>query len=162
MLAFALQVNRLQDSTNPVSDLHGDWARRYQYAFLSYASADRSEVLKRAQALRAVRVDFFHDLLSIDPGEQWAPRLFQEIDRCDLFLIFWSSNAAKSEWVRRESEYALDRRKKSVDDLPDIAPIILEFPIPAPPESMRGIHFNDSLGYIIAAAQLEQSAVSQS
>jgi TIR domain len=160
VLVFALQVTEAQSSlSNPASDLRGDWARRYQYAFLSYASADRSEVLKRAQALKAVRINFFHDLLSIDPGEQWLPKLFQEIDRCDLFLLFWSTHAANSEWVRRESEHALNRRKKS--DLPDIAPIILEFPVPPPPESMKDIHFNDYLRYIMAAVDAELALVSQ-
>ena len=49
----------------------GDAARRYRRAFLSYASSDRAEVLKRAQALRAARVDYFNDLLSLSPGERW-------------------------------------------------------------------------------------------
>jgi hypothetical protein len=49
----------------------GDISRVYRRAFLSYASSDRSEVIKRAQALRAARIDFFMDLLSIEPGERW-------------------------------------------------------------------------------------------
>ena len=161
MLAFALKI---AGSAEPhtQSELRGDAARRYQYAFLSYASADRSEVLKRAQALKAARIDFFHDLLSLEPGRRWLPRLYEEIDRCDVFVLFWSSNAAKSEWVRRESERALDRRRKSAEELPDIAPIILEFPVPPPPDEMKDIQFSDSLWYIITAVQLEQELLRRS
>ena len=78
-------------------------------------------MLKRAQGLRAGRIDFFQDLLSLDPGDQWAARLYQEIDRCDLFLLFWSSNAKQSQWVMKEVEYALARRKSS-GGIPDITP----------------------------------------
>jgi hypothetical protein len=159
-LAFALEISRTRGNTSDMrSEMRGDWAKRYRYAFLSYASGDRAEVLKRAQALRAARIRFFHDLLSIEPGERWAPTLFKEIDRCDLFILFWSWKAAQSEWVRREAEYALDRRSKSANATPDITPIILEGPpIPCPPESLKDIHFNDALRYVIASVEAEETA----
>jgi hypothetical protein len=132
----------------------GDSARRYQYAFLSYASADRVEVLKRAQALKAIRIGFFQDLLHLEPGERWQRRLFEEIDKCDLFLLFWSSSAARSDWVLKEAQYALNRCRSSADQLPEITPIVLEGPpIPTPPNELAEIHFNDALRYVIAAAE---------
>jgi serine/threonine protein kinase len=137
--------------------MRGERAHRYNYAFLSYASADRAEVIKRAQTLRAARIDFFHDLLTLEPGERWESRLFQEIDRCDLFLLFWSSHAAKSDWVIREAEYALKRSEREATPRLDITPIVLEGPpVPSPPSSLRSIHFNDPLRYVIAAAEGER------
>ena len=46
----------------------GERVRRYKKAFISYASKDRPEVLKRVQMLRLVRIRYFHDLLKLEPG----------------------------------------------------------------------------------------------
>lgn len=135
-------------------------ASLYRRAFLSYATHDRPEVLKRAQALRAAHIEFFQDLLSIEPGERWERRLYQEIDRCDLFLLFWSKKAAASKWVLREAERAVARQNASADEEPDITPIILEGPpVPQPiPDSLKHLHFNDHLLYLISDTQREQRA----
>jgi hypothetical protein len=101
----------------------------YRKHFLSYASEDRVEVLKYAQFLRAQKMDYFQDLLSLSPGERWERRLFAEIDRCDVFALFWSHHAQQSEWVIREAEYALHRAKAAPEDQAlEITPIILEAP----------------------------------
>jgi hypothetical protein len=129
--------------------------KNYRRAFLSYASADRAEVLKRAQALRAAGISFFQDILNLEPGDRYERELFAEIDRCDLFLLFWSSHAAKSEWVQREAAYALKRQQMTTpEETPAITPVILEGPpVPLPPESLKHLHFNDALRYVIAAVE---------
>jgi TIR domain-containing protein len=133
-------------------------ATRFKRAFLSYSSADRVEVLKYAYALKAARISFFHDLLEIKAGSEWEKRLIKEIDECDLFLLFWSSNAARSDWVLRETLRALGRREASSGEVPDITPIILEGPpVPKPPEPLRHLHFNDAIRYVIAACEMERS-----
>lgn len=150
---FTLMVSSPSESDDALA-MRGDKARKHRRAFLSYASPDRAEVLKRAQVLKAAGIDFFQDLLTLLPGEAWAARLYREIDRCDLFLLFWSSHAAKSEWVTRETTHALDRHKHGDGDLPEIVPILLEGPpIPKPPPALQSIHFNDVLRYIIAAEE---------
>ena len=158
-LAFTLGVAAAEAPAPRRTVLRGETAKRYSHAFLSYCSADRLEVLKRVDAIRAAGLGFFQDILSIEPGEAWEPRLYAEIDRCDLFLLFWSSHAAASPWVVREAEYALQRRGHSPDGLPDITPIILEGPpTPLPPPSLSALHFNDVLRYVVAAAEAEQRA----
>ena len=138
-LKFVLQV---RPNASPELAPMGDEAQRYRRAFLSYASQDRSEVLKRAQALNAVKITFFQDILSLDPGEQWEKRLNDEIDECDLFLLFWSSSARKSKWVMREVERALARRRTGKSGLPDITPVMLEGPpAPTPPDCDAGHSF---------------------
>lgn len=154
---FRLRVVPRSENRGEV-ELHGEAARRYRSAFLSYSSQDRAEVLKRAQALKAAGIGFFQDLLNLEPGERWQRRLYQEIERCDLFLLFWSSSAARSEWVTQETVYALTRRNRSVDERPEIAPIILEGPpIPTPPDSLKDIHFNDPIVYVISAIGTERT-----
>lgn len=147
-IAFRIAANA--EATAPQSAPSGDMAHRYRHAFLSYATADRKEVLKRAQVLQAAGVSFFHDLLTLDPGDRWEKEIFRNIDRCDLFLLFWSEAAKGSEYVLKEAEYALARRKDG--DVPDIVPVILEGPPPVlPPASLKDIHFNDRIQYLIAA-----------
>jgi len=151
-LRFTLKVGA---SSNTAVELRGDSARRYRHAFLSYASPDRAEVLKRAQGLKAAGLSFFQDVLSLEPGQRWERRLYEEIDRCDVFLLFWSSRAAASEWVIREAEYALARQSAS-QDAPDVTPVLLEGPpVPLPPDSLKAIHFNDALRYVIAGVEAE-------
>jgi hypothetical protein len=118
------------------------------------------QVLKRAQALRAAHIEFFQDFLSIEPGERWERQLYKEIDLCDLFLLFWSASAAKSEWVLREAELAVARQNASPDEEPDITPIILEGPpVPQPiPDSLKHLQFNDYLVYLIDATERERRA----
>jgi hypothetical protein len=154
-IAFSTPIvaNAVSEPLAPVGDL----SRVYRRAFLSYASPDRPEVIKRAQALKAANIDFFMDLLSLEPGERWERRLYEEIDCCDLFVLFWSTSAKNSEWVGKEISYALERiRKHGSPDgaLPEIHPILLEGPPPPkPPESLAFLQFNDPLLYVIASIE---------
>lgn len=147
---FALPVQA--DGDRRGLGLVGDKTVRFSRAFLSYAHEDRVEVLKRAQALRAARIEVFQDILSIRTGERWEPRLEAEIDACDLFLLFWSEAARQSQWVAREVDRALDLQSRSAAHAPEIMPVILEGPPPPkPPDRFRHLHFEDMICYVIAA-----------
>lgn len=138
--------------TAPRPEPAGETAKRYRRAFLSYASVDRVEVIKRAQALRVAKIKFFNDLLSLEPGEEWEARLYQEIERSDLFLLFWSGAARDSAWVKKEIDHALTCAGQRRDGSPEILPVLLEGPPPPPPpEALADRHFNDPLLYVIAA-----------
>jgi hypothetical protein len=126
--------------------------RRYRRAFVSYASKDRGEVMRRVQAFRIAGLSVFQDVLDLEPGERWERELYREIDNCDVLLLFWSSAAAASPWVAKEIDYALARKQGQDDRPPDIAPVPIEGPpIPPPPEKLRHLHFNDALLAHIAA-----------
>lgn len=156
-LRFPMVVSAYEEST-PL-ELVEQTAERNRRAFLSYASTDRAEVLKRMQALKVAHIECFQDFIDLEPGERWERRLYEEIDRCDLFVLFWSAAAAKSLWVAREAEYALKRQKLQGESVIDITPIILEGPpIPAPPEILKEIQFNDAIRYLIAAIETETNA----
>ncbi len=157
-VSFALKVIEQATAAADV-ELRGDRARRYGYAFLSYASPDRAEVIKRAQGLRAGGTSFFNDLLSLDPGERWEQRLYEEIDRCDVFYLFWSSQAKASKWVTKELDHALVRQARSSDGEPDIVPVIIEGPPPpAPPDQLKHLQFNDWMLYVLAGEERGASA----
>ncbi len=120
--------------------------------FFSYSSDDRPAVLARAQMLERLGIPFFQDVVSLRAGDRWEPALSEHMGKADLVLLFWSKAAAKSEWVRREIEWALDLQSRSPEALPEIVPVILDGPPPAkPPASLKAIHFNDPVRCIQAA-----------
>ena len=104
--------------------------------------------MKRVQMLARCQISFFQDILALEPGERWERKLYEYIDQCDVFMLFWSSASKESEWVRKEVEYALKRKGTAESALPEIVPIPLEGPpIPLPPPELSHIHFNDRLLY---------------
>ena len=126
----------------------GDEAKRYSQAFLSYAMKDLNEVMKRVQMLARCHISFFQDILSLEPGERWERKLYEHIDDCDVFMLFWSTASKESKWVRQEYEYALKRKGTDDSAPPEIVPILLEGPpIPLPTPELSHIHFNDRLLY---------------
>jgi aromatic ring-cleaving dioxygenase len=130
----------------------GDDAKVYTVAFISYASEDRDKVLPRVQMLTALGISFFQDVLNLDPGERWEKAIYVHIDKCDLFLLFWSSAAAQSVWVRKEAQYALARKGGNDYSPPEIRPVIIEGPPIIPPwPELAHMHFNDRILYLLAA-----------
>jgi hypothetical protein len=120
-------------------------SKRYNMAFISYASSDRSEVLKRVQMLSAVGISYFQDVLDLNPGELWARQLYRYIDDSDVLLLFWSSAARESEWVTKEWKYGLSQKGDEF-----IRPVVIEGPpCPLPPPELAHIHFSDRVLYFI-------------
>ena len=139
----------LDPSSKPVGD-----AKRYANAFVSYSSKDRRKVLERVQMLRSVGIEYFQDLLVLDPGDRWERELYRGIDRCDLFLLFWSSDAKESPWVRKEVQYALDHRRGDEFATPEIRPVLLEGPpVPPPWPELAHLHFGDRFLYLLAGLE---------
>jgi hypothetical protein len=133
----------------PIS-VTGECARRYEMAFVSYASEDRTKVLERIQVLSAVGVRTFQDILGLEPGERWERSLYRHIDESDIVLLFWSNAAKQSKWVRREVLYALDRKHGDECAPPEIGPIIIEGPpVPRPWKELKHLHFNDLRIYLM-------------
>ena len=143
---LAIERRAVEASSEP----QGEQARRYSAAFISYASRDRDEVLRRVQMLASVGIKYFQDVLTLEPGDRWSKKIELGIDECDLFLLFWSSEAKRSEWVRREVEYALSRKAGNDLSPPEIRPVIVEGPpIIEPWEELADLHFNDRLLYFM-------------
>jgi hypothetical protein len=130
----------------------GEAASRFRKAFVSYARVDRAEVVRRVQMLHRPLTDIevFQDILGLEPGDFFESVLFRRIDECDIFMLFWSSNARQSEWVRREIEYARKRQGPNGEPPPTILPVIIEGPPPPPPPpELAYMNFNDYLLYLI-------------
>lgn len=118
--------------------------KRHKRVFISYSSKDRETVSAIATAYQAAGVQHFFDRTSLKSGEEWSPRLRQEIDRADLFHLCWSKSASDSEWVAKEAEHALTRRKRSNGKKPDITVQMLDGPPWAKhPDALDDINFDD-------------------
>ena len=144
---------RVQDKGAPAEKAQpiGESAFPYTMAFVSYAREDRAEVLRRVQILGLVGIRHFQDLMDIEPGEAWLRRIERGIDECDLFLLFWSNSARRSEWVRRELRRALERKKGNRAAPPAIRPVVIEGPPPPPPpDELAYMQFDDPLLYVLA------------
>ena len=100
--------------------------------------------------LELAGTEFFQDLLSLEPGERWERALYREIDKSDVFYLFWSSAAKQSEWVMKEVDYAIKRKGNDDFAPPAIVPVIIEGPPPvAPPPELAHLHFNHHIIYFM-------------
>lgn len=118
-------------------------------AFASYSSENCVDVLRRVQGMRALRpdMDIFMDVMSLRAGQNWQAKLEQHVPTKDMFLLFWSRDAARSEWVEREWRMALEKR-----GLEYIHPVPLDgvHMVPVPRE-LAALHFNDPELFFIRA-----------
>jgi hypothetical protein len=121
---------------------------RFKRAFFSYARVDRQRVVPIAREYEKYGISFFQDLLDLDPGERWKRRLYKEIDRCDVFVLFWSCASKNSEWVIKEADRAWRRQARNGGLRPTLRPEVLEHPAPQPDQDwLREFHFDDPKYY---------------
>lgn len=147
-IKFKLAVSQPGTAVRPTVAPVGE-ARRFSMAFVSYASNDRAEVLRRVQMLPAAGIRFFQDVMDLEPGDRWSQQLYKKIDESDVMFLFWSGAAKNSEWVEKEWRYALEKKGTEF-----IRPVILEGPGTAPPpEALSALHFNDKILYFIKGSQ---------
>ena len=109
--------------------------------FASYSSKDAQSVTQRLSTLArwSPGLDIFQDCLDLQPNKLFQPQIKVEISRRDVFLLFWSRNAAASQWVQWEYRTARDTR-----GLDAILPMPLEDPaIAPPPADLDDRHFRD-------------------
>lgn len=115
----------------------------FRKAYLCYASENRAEVLRRVEILRYYGIEVFMDSTNLTTGENWEKSTQRMIDEADTFLLFWSTPAKYSQWVKKEWQYALKSKGPGF-----IRPVTLEFPLPPPPPELAHIHFNSSFAYL--------------
>lgn len=62
-----------------------------------------------ALAYKAQGADYFFDRDKLAAGDIYEEEIFRYIDNADLFILCWSANAARSEYVSKEMAHALLR-----------------------------------------------------
>lgn len=130
----------------------GTGAVRYRRAYVSGADPDRNAIRARLRLLPAGGIgqqpngadDLPEaDRAELDPGPM--------IDGCDVFLLFWSAAAKRSEAVRAEVRAALDRQGRS-GGVPAIQPVLLEAPpVASPWPELSHLPFGEASRFVLSA-----------
>jgi hypothetical protein len=88
------------------------------FIFVSYAHADMSEVYsdlvdlqEEFQGTVGSRCRIWYDT-GIHPGEVFAARITEKIESCAQVVVFLSKNAARSRYIRNETNLALRAQKQ--------------------------------------------------
>ncbi len=129
-------------------------------AFASYSSADAAEVTGRLSTLQrwSPTLAIFQDCLDLQPNEAFKAQLEHEIASRDVFLLFWSTHAAASQWVRWEYDQA-----RSAKGLDAIVPMPLQDPsIAHPPPEFETAHLRDRFmmaGYALQAIRQQATTM---
>lgn len=75
--------------------------------FISYATADRTEVLKFHQDLLERGIDPFLDIMDILPGDDVVMSINGALERSDFYVLVWSAAARDRYWVNSEISAAM-------------------------------------------------------
>ena len=90
-------------------------SKSFKKIFISYAHKDFDKVKFMAKAYNAQGVDYFFDRDYLKAGDIYPKKIKDYIDTSDLFILCWSENAAKSEYVEKEKSQALSL-SKNIDE----------------------------------------------
>ncbi len=84
--------------------------------FISYSRADYHTVLKLKDEIEHVigKDTCWIDLTGIESDRQFVDVIIDAIDKADIFLFMYSKHSDRSEWTRKEIEYAYSEKKKIV------------------------------------------------
>jgi hypothetical protein len=75
--------------------------------FISYSHEDSGSVHPLVRLLQAAGVDVFIDVESVEYGKPWEFELEEAIRNAGRIFVFWSKNAAQSQYVKREYSLAI-------------------------------------------------------
>ena len=136
--AIKTTIDLISPVMGPLSIFKEDVKR----VFFSYSSLDRDvvfDIVNKTVNIIGQGIDFFVDVLKLRAGDDWQKRIYQEIDSSDSFCLIWSFNAYKSKWVKKEWEYALNKKGISSFNPINISPN--EKPKVPIPKKLNKIHF---------------------
>lgn len=83
------------------------------YIFISYAHADKDEVLNILQKLMDNNFRFWFDE-GLTPGNEWREELVEALKNTHTFLVFISRNSIISDYVPKEINYAINNHIKQI------------------------------------------------
>ena len=84
-------------------------AHKYSKVFISYSHQDESKVKFLHEGLELGGVPHFFDRKYLKAGDVFPQVIQDYINSADLFILCWSENASKSEYVQKERLQALER-----------------------------------------------------
>jgi hypothetical protein len=119
--------------------------------FLSHNKADKPVARNIGAHLTLVGMDVWFDEWVLQAGDSIPGKLNSGLEAFDAFILVWSANANKSNWVRQELNSAIMRSVK--DNSAKIIPCLLDdTPLPALIADRKGIDFSDPKEGVLALA----------
>jgi hypothetical protein len=101
-MQFITRISNKPTNLNPEV-----FSKQYNKIFISYAHEDEPKVRPYARAYKAANKDYFFDRDYLKAGDVFPQKIKDYINSADLFLLFWSENAANSKYVQIERKQAL-------------------------------------------------------
>ena len=108
-------------------------AHKYSKVFISYSHQDESKVKFLHEGLELGSVPHFFDRSYLKPGDVFPQKIQDYINSADLFILCWSENASKSEYVQKERMQALERAFPQVQ--PETAAKLRIYPMSIEPRA---------------------------
>ena len=79
--------------------------------FISHSQQDKELAKKVAASLESAGLEVWDAENEILPGDNWAEKVARALRESEAMVVLLSKNALKSDWVRREIEYALGEKR---------------------------------------------------
>ena len=137
-MLFNVKIGEVDDAT-PVEF----GSREYNQIFISYSHEDVAKVKYIANAYKLEGKNYFFDRHYLKSGDVYPEEIRNFINTSDLFILCWSANASKSEYVRKELSQALNLAYPKVQPREKarlaIRPISID-PRADPPDEMKDIY----------------------
>nr|MBI3613476.1 toll/interleukin-1 receptor domain-containing protein [Nitrospirota bacterium] len=112
--------------------------------FISHNKADKVSARLLAIALVEQGVDVWFDEWSIKPGDSIAGGIEQGLAGSDVFVLVWSTDASKSNWVGTELRAYLKRRIE--DNSLRIIPVMVDYtPLPILVADYKGFSLSSGI-----------------
>lgn len=122
-------------------------AHKYSKVFISYSHQDESKVKFLHEGLELGAVPHFFDRKYLKAGDVFPQVIRDYINSADLFILCWSENASKSEYVQKERLQALERAFPQVKPAKDaklrIYPMSIEPRAELPSDMKDYYHFGE-------------------
>ena len=122
-------------------------AHKYNKVFISYAHKDEAKVKSFHEGLKLAGIEHFFDRNYLQAGDIFPQVIQDYINTADLFVLFWSENASKSEYVQKERTQALERAFPQVKPEQEaklrIYPMSIEPRAELPSDMKENYHFGE-------------------
>ena len=122
-------------------------AHKYNKVFISYSHQDESKVKFLHEGVELGSVPHFFDRKYLKAGDVFPQVIQDYINSADLFILCWSENASKSEYVQKERMQALERAFPQVKPEQEaklrIYPMSIEPRAELPTDMKENYHFGE-------------------
>jgi hypothetical protein len=104
---LSIYVRDAEDAEEPDA-IRADSGRVFERVFASYSTKDAAIVESCVEAYEALGIYVYLDKHSLrnSTGQEFLPLLKSQIEKSDLFQLYWSSNSKNSLYVDKEWRHA--------------------------------------------------------